>query len=123
MKLYVVRNTQGKFFRPVGQIGHRDGQWQSELNKAKFYPKLSQAKSRVTFFAKNSPKFGVCDVLEFTLDVNQAVVMDMTESTNEAIEKAKIAADKYELRRREWEIQSLQAEKDAIELKIKKYAR
>ena len=87
MNLYVVRNKEGKYFRPVGQHGRGGSQWQDSLEKAKFYPKESQARSRITFFARNSPKFGVCDLLEFTLDPNQAKVIDVQEYVDSSIKK------------------------------------
>ena len=117
MKLYVVRNKNGKFFRPKGFSGYGSN-WKENLEQAKFYPKLAQAKARVTYFAKKFPTYGVCDVLEFTLDVNQAVVMNMENITSEAIEKARIATEEREIKLKQYEMQRLQAKKDALEAQI-----
>jgi len=117
MKLYVVLNKEGKFFKNKGYGGYGSN-WKDNLDQAKFYPKIGQAKARVTYFAKHFPKFGVCDILEFTLDVNQAVVMNMEETTSKVIEKARIEAEQAEIRRNQYEIQRLQAERDALDLRI-----
>ena len=120
MKLYVVRNKEGKFFKNKG-FGGYGYNWKDNLDQAKFYPKIGQAKARVTYFAKHFPSYGVCDILEFTLDVNQAVVMNMEVATATVLQKAKIAEAEAELRRREYEIQRLQAERDAISAKLKRF--
>jgi hypothetical protein len=117
MKLYVVLNKEGKFFKNKGYGGYGSN-WKDNLDQAKFYPKIGQAKARVTYFAKHFPKFGVCDILEFTLDVNQAVVMNMESTTSKVIEKARIEAEQAEIRRNQYEIQRLQAERDALDLRI-----
>lgn len=117
MKLYVVRNKEGKFFKNKGYGGYGSN-WKDNLDQAKFYLKIGQAKARVTYFAKTFPTYGVCDILEFTLDVNQAVVMDMADRTEKVLAKARLAAAEAELRRRQYEIQRLQAEKDALDARI-----
>lgn len=122
MNLYVVRNRDGKYFRAIG-YGGSGGNWMDTLEKAKFYAKIGPAKSRVSFFAKNYPKFGVCDILEFSLDVGQAKIIDMKDNTEKVLAKARVAEEIRKLRYANYELQRLQAEKDAIELKIKKYAR
>ena len=118
MKLYVVRNKEGKFFKNKGYGGYGSN-WKDNLDQAKFYPKIGQAKARVTYFAKHFPTFGVCDILEFTLDVAQANVMNMEAATNTVIAKAKVAEAEAELRRRQYEIQRLQAERDALTIRIR----
>ena len=49
LTLYVVKNSDGQYFRGGGY----GLTWVSEIENDKIYTKLSQAKSRVTFFAKN----------------------------------------------------------------------
>jgi hypothetical protein len=63
MKLYVIRNKEGKFFRSIG-FGGIGTNWVEGLDKAKFYTKLGQAKSRCTYFTGHYPQFGVPEVLE-----------------------------------------------------------
>lgn len=100
MNLYVVRNKDGKFFRPVG-FGRSGEHWQPGLSRAKFYSKIGPAKSQVTFSSKHYPEFGVPDILEFTLDPSKARVIDMTETTvmslkKQASQKANASAVKIE---------------------------
>lgn len=117
MKLYVVRNKEGKFFKNK-DFGGYGSNWKDNLDQAKFYPKIGQALARVTYFAKHFPSYGVCDILEFTLNVNQAAVMNMEVATATVLQKAKIAEAEAELRRNQYEIQRLQAERDALTVRI-----
>lgn len=94
MKLYVVRNIKtGQYFRSIGYGGSGDN-WVDTLDKAKFYPKISAAKGRVTFYynppqsKRNAP---VCDILEFTIEPEQAVVISYID---EVIANAKKRAEK-----------------------------
>jgi hypothetical protein len=118
MKLYVVKSKDGKFFRPKGQSGYGDN-W-VELDRAKFYAKMGQAKSQVTFWFKNYPKYGCPDLLEFDFDVANAKVIDMVESTNQSVEKAKKAELKKEQRRKDWEIKRLKEQKEDIDRRLKR---
>lgn len=117
MKLYVVRNKQGKFFKNKG-FGGYGSNWKDNLEQAKFYPKIGQAKARVTYFAKNHPTYGVCDILEFSFDVAQAVVMNMEETTAKVIQKEKFEIERREIQWREQEMKRLQDEKDRLEAQI-----
>lgn len=84
MNLYVVRNKEGKYFRAVGYGGGGDS-WVDTLEKAKFYARIGQAKSRVTYFFKNWPAYGCPEILEFSLDVTQAKVMNMEEASKKSV--------------------------------------
>ena len=86
LNLYVVRNKEGKFFRPVG-FGGMGEHWQAGLSRAKFYSKIGPAKSQVTFSSKHYPEFGVPDILEITLDPSKAKVIDMASITIKSLEK------------------------------------
>ena len=86
MKLYVVRNKEGKFFRPVG-LGGGGKNWQDTLEKAKFYPKIGTAKGQASFWYKAYPTFGCPDILEFDLNPDQAKVLDIKEETDKKIKK------------------------------------
>lgn len=114
MNLYVVRNKEGKFFKNKGYGGYGSN-WKDNLDQAKFYPKVGQAKSRVTYFAKHFPEYGVCDILEFSLDVAQAKVLDMGKVTRDSLEKSRRAAEEAEQRRRQDEIDRLEEQRARID--------
>ena len=122
MKLYVVRNKEGKFFRPKG-FGGYGSNWKDKLEQAKFYPKLGQAKGRVTYFAKTFPTYGVCDILEFTLDVGQATVINMEAETNKTIQKALELEKVWEQRKMEQEIKRKQAELESRRCEFARWKR
>lgn len=96
MKLYVVRNKEGKFFKNIG-YGGSGGNWQDTIDKAKFYAKFGQAKSRCTFFYKNYPSFGCPDILEFDIDASNALVHDMQSITKKSIIKSKVIEIKRDI--------------------------
>jgi hypothetical protein len=118
MKLYVVRNKQGKFFRAVGMGGYGKN-WEDSLDKAKFYAKIGQAKSRVTYFFKSDPSFGCPDILEFELDIQRAKVLDMAELTTKSIQKIEKKKINRELYWREQEKKCLTEEQERIRLRLK----
>lgn len=117
MKLYVVRNKEGKYFRPIGQGGHGSN-WNDSMEKAKFYTKIGQAKSQITFWYNAYPTYGCPDLLEFDLDAANAVVIDMKQET----EKKGLAKQKLLLKRKEQakfrEIQYLEQQKQTLQTKL-----
>ena len=86
MKLYVVQNPNGEFFRPRGMYGYKE-QWQKNLDDAKFYTRLGVAKKQCSFWANAYPKLGCPHVLEFDLDPAKAVVLDMVQYSAEAAQR------------------------------------
>lgn len=96
LKLYAVRNKDGKYFRAKGFGGYGDT-WVDDIRKAKIYPKIGQAKSRCTWFANEYPKYGIPDVIEFS--VTSAQVLDQTEQ----VAKAKAKKEKKIAKRQLWE--------------------
>jgi hypothetical protein len=86
MKLYVVCNSEGKFFRSKGYNGYGDS-WVSELEKAKFYSKFGQAQSRCTFWYGAYPKYGCPVILEFTIQPEQAIQHRMIDIAQASIDK------------------------------------
>jgi len=76
MKLYVVQNKAGKFFRPHGQGGWQN-QWQTSLDMAKFYTKFGHAQRQCSYWYGHDPKYGCPCVLEFDISPEKANVIDM----------------------------------------------
>lgn len=65
LKLYIVRNSEGKYFRSKGYGGYGET-WVDDINKAKIYGKIGQARSRVSWFYNNYPEYGVAEILELS---------------------------------------------------------
>ena len=95
MKLYVVRNGEGKFFRPVGMSGSGKPHWQDSLEKAKFYSKIGPARAVVSNWYKFDPanQYPACDILEFSLNETTAVVI----KNDDYVKMARIKTIKREL--------------------------
>lgn len=73
LSVYAIRNYDGKWFRANGQSGYGDT-WVDDLVKAKLYPRISQARSRVTYFANANRELPVPQLVEFV--VTEMRVMD-----------------------------------------------
>ncbi len=89
LKLYIVTNHEGKYFKSVGYSGYGTGgagNWVDDINKSKVYTKIGQARSRVTFYAKN-PNFPIPEILEITAGV--AFKLDETKRVQKAVDKIK----------------------------------
>ena len=67
--LYIVRNQEGRYFHAVGYGGGPNRSWTEDIEKARIYVKLGQARSRVSYFATRWPDFGVPDVVELRAEV------------------------------------------------------
>jgi hypothetical protein len=65
LKVYVVRNQDGQFFKAKG-FGGSGPTWVDDIQRARIYPKIGQARGRVTWFANNYPDYGVPDIIELT---------------------------------------------------------
>lgn len=117
MKLYLVRNKEGKFFRSIG-YGGTGGNWVSEMARAKFYTKSGQAASRVTWFFKNYPQYGCPEILEFDLNVNDATVLNMEELTLKKIKKSKEKEIKRQQANRAYQIKRLEQEREELDKKL-----
>ncbi len=114
MKLYVIQNSAGKFFKPVGYGGYGD-QWQDEIEKAKFYTKLGPAKAQCTFWYNANPKLGCPCVLEFTIDPANAVKLSMLENAVKSAEKkAKEQAKRDAENKAYWAMQNMQKVKELL---------
>ena len=84
LELYIVQNREGKFFRAKGYGGYGDT-WVTDINKAKVYTKIGQARSRVTWFNNNYPEFGVPLLVKLTVGGHE--VIDETERVMKAFKK------------------------------------
>jgi len=95
LKLYVVRNAKGQFFRSKGYGGYGKT-WVDDIQKAKVYTKIGQARSRVTWFANTYPEYGIADVVE--LDVTSGTVLNEGDRVRKAQIKKKRAELEYQIR-------------------------
>ena len=99
LELYAVRNKKGKWFHAKGYSGYGDT-WVDDINKAKIYTKIGQARGRVSFFANNYPKYGTPDLI--ILKCTQMEVVDETERVLTQKKKKEIAKKKAEIRNKKY---------------------
>ncbi len=108
LTIYMVRSRDGKWFRSVG-YGGGGKSWVSDPADAKMYAKPGPAKSRVTWWAKNYPQYGVPDIVEITamsgkvIDetarVAKAVAAEERKKVRDHQARAKYQADLEKLQR------------------------
>ncbi len=123
--LYAVRNREGKWFRSKGYNGYGES-WVEDINKAKWYSKPGVAKSQVTYWAKNYPKFGVPDLVRITsntyeiVDQKERVVKAINRIQTDELKRKKERVERYirDLRLEEYQygarLLELQRELDEI---------
>jgi hypothetical protein len=75
LELYVVRNQGGKYFRSKGYGGYGSN-WVDELQKARIYAKIGPARSQVSFWATNYPKYGTPVIVVLTVAATKVLQED-----------------------------------------------
>ena len=107
LQLFVVRNSEGKFFRAKGYHGSGDT-WVDGIAKARIYAKLSGARSIVSFFANNYPDFDPPVIVK--MSVSETEVLDETERIKKQQEKKRKQQEMREITQREWEFKRAKKE-------------
>ncbi len=110
MKLYVVVNSDGHFFRSKG-FGGYGKTWVAELEGARFYTKLGQAKSRVTWFARTYPQYPAPSIVFWEIVSQFGTVVEMGSYAKNAIKKIEDRKEKDRLKRIDYEIKRLEEQK------------
>lgn len=102
LQLYVIRNSDGQFYRAKGYGGY--GQtWVDDVSKAKVYTKLGTARAQVSFFANSYPQYPAPDLLR--LNIAGFEVMDETKRVQKVVAKKKRDLAEQEERRKRWELE------------------
>lgn len=107
LQLYAVRNSDGQFFRAKG-YGGGGATWVDDLCRAKIYANIGQARSRVTFFANNYPKYPTPQLI--VIKANELEILDETERVEKAKQKKLKEVEQRKINEQEWKIE--QAQKD-----------
>lgn len=113
-KIYAVRNATGEFFRAVGYGVH----WVADPERARLYPRLSQARARVTFYANLRPTEPRLVIVEFTAD--NARDLDETERLAKVVERERVKRETREVRARRLEVEAAHRALRAAEEKLRK---
>jgi hypothetical protein len=116
IELYIVQNKEGKYFRARGQHGYGET-WVEDIQKAKVYGKIGQARSRVSYFYKNWPEYGMPIILK--IDVIGFTVINESERVEKAIAKRKKRDEEVEVRHRKWAVESAESELKKAQEKLK----
>ena len=90
LELYVVRNQEGKYFHSKGYGGYGN-QWVDEFKRARIYAKIGPARSQVSFWATNYPKYGTPVIIVLTVTASKVLQED------DRVKKAAIKRKKEKL--------------------------
>jgi len=82
LKFYIVRNQSGQYYRAKGYGGYGSS-WVDDIEKAKVYGRIGPARSQVTFWTSNYPKYGAPVIIE--LHAIEGKVLDETERVAKAL--------------------------------------
>lgn len=90
---YVVRNSDGEFFRAKGYGGYGKT-WVSEITKARVYTKIGPARASVSYFANHYPEYPSPTILKMGVGAVEVI------NEAERVEKQKIKKQEAEERRK-----------------------
>lgn len=112
LTLYAVRNSEGKWFRSKGYGGYGDS-WVTDVNKAKLYTKLSQAKARVTWWHNAYPEYGVSQIVVFEAEQTKIIIdekrqMQILRDRERAVKSAAIRNAKERFKKAKEDLERLQ---------------
>jgi len=99
--LYAVRNAEGKWFRAKGYGGYGDT-WVNDVNSAKLYAKIGQAKSRCSFFYNKWPEFGVPHIVK--IEATGTEILDMKEHVFKQSQKRMFKKEKRDVANKKHEL-------------------
>lgn len=103
--LYAVRNHEGKWLRARGIYGSGET-WVDNLQDAKIYAKLGQARSRVTYFANSSRRLPAPTIVE--LEVSSTRVLDEADRIAKAQRKKELEREQARARQAQYELEAAQ---------------
>jgi hypothetical protein len=95
---YVVRNSDGDFFRAKGYGGYGKT-WVSEITKARVYTKIGPARASVSYFANHYPEYPSPTILKMGVGTVEVI------NEAERIEKQKIKKQEAEERKKARQVQ------------------
>lgn len=105
LTLYAVRNKEGKWFRSKGMNGYGES-WVEDINKAKIYPKIGQARSRVTYWSNAFPKYGIPDLVK--INATSFEIVEETTRVNKAKERKEKQEKERALRQKQRDLEYAQ---------------
>lgn len=117
LRLYLVRNADGNYYRRVGYHGYREC-WTDDLNQASVWTKLQSARTRVTALANLFPDYPIPDLIE--IRAGEIVVLDEKPRVEAKKEEKKRKVAQYTKWREEQRLKEAQAALAVAEENLKK---
>lgn len=109
---YLARNYRGEF--NSGQNCDGAPCWTDDLRYARFHDNIGPVKAHVTKHVKRHPNESIPEILEWTIDIATAKVIDVSGETNKRIERAaREKARRTEIERLE-ELEHIEEQRQAL---------
>jgi hypothetical protein len=86
---YIARNHEGEF--SCGETYDGDTYWVDDLKDARFHETIGPVKAAVTKWVKRHPDTPIPEILEWTIDIATAKVIDVAGETSKRIKRAALA--------------------------------
>jgi hypothetical protein len=84
---FIARNHEGEF--SCGQTNDGDTYWTENLVDARFHETIGPVKAAVTKWVKRHPDVPIPEILEWTIDIATAKVIDVAGETQKRIDRAR----------------------------------
>lgn len=120
LKLYIVVNHEGKFFRAKGYGGSGQS-WVDNPNTARIYAKIGPPRAIVSYFFNSSDKFPAPKILE--IGVGETKIIDEDERLKKNKQKKKEKEAQYIIRRRQEQIERAEKELKEAQKNLKNLKR
>jgi hypothetical protein len=108
LKMYAVRNKEGKWFRRKGYGGY-GSTWTDDLKLARIYGKTGGPRGVISWFANTYPEYGVPDLVIFKM--SDMEVVDESERVQKQARRKELAAIKSKQRLEQRKIDELERRK------------
>lgn len=102
MTIYFVRRSDGTF-RAKGSYAY----WTDDMQEARAYSRIGPAKALVTRWQRENPDEPTLTLLAFTLNVEDALVVDLSEDTAKALSRIQRRKLERAQAHAKWEIEEL----------------
>jgi len=110
---YIARNHEGEF--SAGQTNDGDTYWTENLVDARFHETIGPVKAAVTKWAKRHPELPIPEILEWTIDIGTAKMIDVAGETSKRIKWALKRKEENERREKIKMLEDLDRQERAIE--------
>mgnify|MGYP001612549448 CR=1 FL=1 len=109
---FIARNHEGEF--SAGQTNDGDTYWTENLVDARFHERIGPVKAAVTKWVKRHPNAPIPEILEWTIDIATAKVIDVAGETGKRLARAAKGKEAQERQERAKALENLDRQEEVI---------